>query len=184
MAVNKVVVNGEAIIDLSADTVTADKLAAGYTAHDKSGAVITGTMDAGGGVSSFNGRNGAVEPKAGDYTADMVGADPSGTASTKVSEHNSAGDPHPGKFAAASHKHDPSDINTNADHRFVTDTEKAAWNENIDGVVKYTEQNLTEAQKAQARSNIGAAPAYTYGTTDLTAGSSALETGKLYFVYE
>lgn len=51
MAVNKVVINGEAIIDLSADTVTANKLAAGYTAHDKSGAVITGTMDAGGGES-------------------------------------------------------------------------------------------------------------------------------------
>ena len=47
--VNKVVVNGEVIIDLSADTVTANKLAVGYTAHDKSGAVITGTMDAGGG---------------------------------------------------------------------------------------------------------------------------------------
>ena len=31
---------------------------------------------------------------------------------------------------------------------------------------------------------IGAAPAYSYGTEDLTAGSSALETGKLYFVYE
>ena len=28
------------------------------------------------------------------------------------------------------------------------------------------------------------APAYTYGTADLTAGSSALETGKLHFVYE
>ena len=28
------------------------------------------------------------------------------------------------------------------------------------------------------------APAYTYGTADLTAGSSALATGKLYFVYE
>lgn len=28
------------------------------------------------------------------------------------------------------------------------------------------------------------APMYTYGTTDLTAGSSPLETGKLYFVYE
>ena len=28
------------------------------------------------------------------------------------------------------------------------------------------------------------APAYSYGTTDLTAGTSALETGKLYFVYE
>ena len=33
-------------------------------------------------------------------------------------------------------------------------------------------------------SQIGAAPAYTYGTSDLTAGTSALETGKLYFVYE
>lgn len=32
--------------------------------------------------------------------------------------------------------------------------------------------------------DIGAAPAYTYGTTDLTAGTSTLETGKLYFVYE
>jgi hypothetical protein len=28
------------------------------------------------------------------------------------------------------------------------------------------------------------APAYTYGTTDLTEGTSPLETGKLYFVYE
>ena len=30
----------------------------------------------------------------------------------------------------------------------------------------------------------GYAPAYTYSTTDLTAGSSSLTTGKLYFVYE
>lgn len=28
------------------------------------------------------------------------------------------------------------------------------------------------------------APAYSYGTADLTPGVSALETGKLYFVYE
>ena len=31
---------------------------------------------------------------------------------------------------------------------------------------------------------VGAAPAYTYSTTDLTAGVSNLETGKLYIVYE
>ena len=30
----------------------------------------------------------------------------------------------------------------------------------------------------------GKAPSYTYGTTDLTAGSSSLATGTLYFVYE
>lgn len=33
-------------------------------------------------------------------------------------------------------------------------------------------------------SQIGAAPAYTYGTTELTPGVSALATGKLYIVYE
>lgn len=43
MARNKVIFYGETIIDLTADTVTADKLAEGVTAHDKSGAVITGT---------------------------------------------------------------------------------------------------------------------------------------------
>ena len=31
---------------------------------------------------------------------------------------------------------------------------------------------------------IGAAPEYAYGTEDLTAGETPLETGKLYFVYE
>ena len=36
----------------------------------------------------------------------------------------------------------------------------------------------------QARTNLGAAPAYTYGTADLTAGMSTLATGTLYFVYE
>ena len=30
----------------------------------------------------------------------------------------------------------------------------------------------------------GAVSLFTYGTNDLTAGSSSLETGKLYFVYE
>lgn len=43
MAVSKVVVDGEALLDLTKDTVQADKLAAGYTAHDKAGNQITGT---------------------------------------------------------------------------------------------------------------------------------------------
>ncbi len=40
---NKVVYDGEVLIDLTADTITADKLASGITAHDKSGESITGT---------------------------------------------------------------------------------------------------------------------------------------------
>ena len=45
MAVNKVEYGGSTLIDLTSDTVTADNLLSGYTAHDKSGAIITGTLD-------------------------------------------------------------------------------------------------------------------------------------------
>ena len=44
MAVNKVEINGEVKLDLTADTITAAKLAQGETAHDASGQRITGTM--------------------------------------------------------------------------------------------------------------------------------------------
>lgn len=88
----------------------------------------------------------------------------------------------------------------------------AMLNAGIDsGSVKYVAaQELTDAQKAQARENIeavptsrtvngkalsadislthsdvGAAPAYTYGTDDIVAGSaSSAATGTLHFVYE
>lgn len=43
--VNKVVLaDGRTLIDLSADTVSAGKMLSGTTAHDKSGAVISGTL--------------------------------------------------------------------------------------------------------------------------------------------
>lgn len=40
---NKVIYGGKVLIDLTADTVTAAQLAKGATAHDKTGAIITGT---------------------------------------------------------------------------------------------------------------------------------------------
>lgn len=40
---SKVIFNGDVLIDLTADTITASDLANGKTAHDKSGAPITGT---------------------------------------------------------------------------------------------------------------------------------------------
>lgn len=42
--VNKVVINGQTKIDLTADTVSAANLLSGITAHDRSGAPIEGTM--------------------------------------------------------------------------------------------------------------------------------------------
>lgn len=41
--ISKVVYGGKTLIDLTADTVTADKILNTYTAHDKSGAPIVGT---------------------------------------------------------------------------------------------------------------------------------------------
>ena len=43
--INKIIYGGETLIDLTTDTVQADKLLKGYKAHDKSGEVITGTCE-------------------------------------------------------------------------------------------------------------------------------------------
>lgn len=43
MAVSKVIYAGKTLIDLSGDSITPEKVVAGYTAHDASGAAITGT---------------------------------------------------------------------------------------------------------------------------------------------
>lgn len=45
MAINKVIYGGETPIDLTGDTVTADKILSGFTAHDKGGEPITGTCE-------------------------------------------------------------------------------------------------------------------------------------------
>ena len=43
--VNKIVYGNTVLIDLTADTVTEDKILASYTAHDASGNIITGSCD-------------------------------------------------------------------------------------------------------------------------------------------
>ena len=43
MAKNKIIFAGETLIDLTSDTVTADQMPPGCIAHDKTGALITGT---------------------------------------------------------------------------------------------------------------------------------------------
>ena len=45
MAYNKIIYGGKTLIDLTGDTVTADRLLKGTTAHDMSGEVITGSCN-------------------------------------------------------------------------------------------------------------------------------------------
>ena len=68
---------------------------------------MTALGAAGGGVTSFNGRSGAVAPQIGDYTAEMVGADAQGAAQTVQGN-----------------------LNTHAENtvKHITAAERTAWN--------------------------------------------------------
>ena len=74
MPVNKVVFGDRTLIDLTSDTVSADKLAKGVTAHDKTGVQITGTMESGGGASTKYGAT--VSTFLGDVDASGVLQEP------------------------------------------------------------------------------------------------------------
>ena len=64
---NKIVYDGDTLIDLTEDTVTPNTLLAGTTAHDRSGAPVTGTYTAP--VTSVNGQTGDVVLDATDVGA-------------------------------------------------------------------------------------------------------------------
>ena len=101
--ISKVVYGGKTLIDLTADTVTADKVLKNYTAHDKSGATITGTCtfnadtsDATAGVAEIlsgktayvNGvkLTGTISKKADSYTIPIGYHDGSGKVSISSTE--------------------------------------------------------------------------------------------------
>lgn len=68
MAINKVVYNGNTLIDLTGDTVTPAQLLNGVTAHDKTGSPITGTF-------SFSTETKTVTPTASQQTVTPTNAD-------------------------------------------------------------------------------------------------------------
>lgn len=85
MAINKVVYNGNTLIDLTSDTVTADKLATGVTAHDKAGNSITGTMSGGGDSKNVQCYQGQSTVSTTSYTATAVKLTVNKTGTYKVS---------------------------------------------------------------------------------------------------
>ena len=56
--------------------------------------------------------------------------------------------------------------------------------DNLSASVTAVQEDLEEIQEAVSGVEGKFAPAYTYGTDDLEAGTTPLETGKLHFVYE
>ena len=64
---NKVTINNQTLIDLSSDTVTPNTLLNGVTAHDNSGASITGTYVPSGGT-TINNQNKIITPTTSQQT--------------------------------------------------------------------------------------------------------------------
>lgn len=103
---------------------------------------------AGGGVTSFNGRGGAVKPQEGDYTAEMVGAidqsekgRASGVASLDADGKVPAGQlPEMNYDPAGSAKAVQQELNTHAANStlHVTDEERQAWNNKAAGTHTHT----------------------------------------------
>lgn len=71
MAINKVIYQGNTLIDLTSDTVTPEALAEGVTAHSKSGKVITGIATGGSSANLIEG----TFTESGTYEADPVGGE-------------------------------------------------------------------------------------------------------------
>lgn len=72
MGVSKVVYNGNSLIDLTADTVTADNLVSGVTAHDMSGNLIVGTLVPGSSGKNIQCYEGYATVNTTSYTATSV----------------------------------------------------------------------------------------------------------------
>lgn len=107
---------------------------------------------AGGGVTSFNGRGGAVKPQEGDYTAEMVGAidqnekgRASGVASLDAQGKVPAGQlPEMNYDPAGSAQAVQQELNTHAANKtfHVTDVERQAWNNKAAGTHTHTAQQV------------------------------------------
>lgn len=132
---------------------------------DSSGNAIAQAAPASG-VTSFKGRTGAVTPANGDYTAEMVGAVPT---TRKINN----------KALSA-------DVTLAAGDVGAVPTSRKVNNKALSADISLTASDVGARPSTWTPSaaDVGAAPAYTYGTTDLTAGTSELATGTLYFFYE
>ena len=90
--INKVIYGGNTLIDLTSDTVTASDILTGVTAHDKSGAIITGTCSYDANTSNDMPNNGSVTgtitTKAGQYTIPSGYHDGGGKVGISSTEQN------------------------------------------------------------------------------------------------
>ena len=89
MPVSKVVYGGQTLIDLTQDSVTADTLLEGVTAHSASGVALVGTYKPSGGQSAPTALIGTFE-KFNDWTGIVAAVDMGALVGTFVMEEEEA----------------------------------------------------------------------------------------------
>lgn len=138
---------------------------------------------AGGGVTSFNGRGGAVKPQEGDYTAEMVGAidqnekgRASGVASLDADGKVIADQlPEMNYDPAGSAQAVQQELNTHAANNtlHVTDEERQAWNNKAPGTHTHTAAQVTGTFQASQIPNLPANK-ITSGTLPVARGGTGV----------
>ena len=113
-----------------------------------------------------------AEDNANAYTDQKISEIPTPDVSGQINDHNTATDAH-------------ADIREAVEDAKTYTDEKIAAIPTPDVSGQIGEHNADPSAHADIRSELESkAPMYTYGTEDLTAGSSPLATGQLHFVYE
>lgn len=142
------------------------------------------------GVTSFNGRTGAVSPASGDYTAAQVGAVPtSRTVNSKALSSNislTAADvgalPTSGGTITGNLRLKGSGNYGNILN--FGDGDYAHISEPTDDCLEIKAKTINFVTSSTPPIQLNGAGLIQYGTSDLTAGSSSLKTGCVYLVYE
>lgn len=170
--------------------------AAAEKARDEASAIVGGDFAT---KADAQGYAETAESNANAYTDQKVASIPTPDVSGQIGSHNTDTGAHADiREAVVSHSADTT--------KHITSEERSKWNGKAEGSHTHDDRYYTESEmdtKLAGKSDtghthtpasIGAAPAshthseyapaYTYGTEDLTAGVSELATGKLYFVYE
>lgn len=137
------------------------------------------------GVISFKSRSGAVEPQSGDYTADMVGADASGTAASAVSAHNASSSAHSDIRTALDSKETSGTAASkvsahNSDTAAHSDIRNALAEKETAGAASAVQANL-DTHEADTTAHVTASEraAWNAKQTAITGGASTIATSNL-----
>ena len=165
---NKVVFGEQTIMDISNDTVTADKVLAGITAHDGSGAAITGTIQSVNATTITPTTSAQTAVPAGKYTNGAITVAAIQTEEKTVTE-NGVVTPSSGKYLSSVTVNVPTGSTINNQSKTVTPTEERQYTTPDTGYTGLSQVIVEPISSTYVGSGIT-----TRTSTDLTASGATV----------